>query len=126
MCDHPKALQRYQLIGVVTALAELLPAADAPAAQPEEQQQQQQQLTRREQQARSRAAATRAKLQQELLQVLQQQLLPRWSQEFEVIRKSMGKGRQARYFQLKWDQLLDKCSMDDSSRAGSDPAPGAT
>jgi hypothetical protein len=80
-------------------------------AQPHHLQQQQQQ-EREQLKATRQAAAKLAGVQSDVLGSLQQ-LVPVWRQDVGVLGQSMGKGRPARYFKLKWAQLLKKCGCED-------------
>jgi len=123
---HPKALQRWQLSGVICAFGELLP--DAKPAQGEQhvqstspgprvatstQHKQHGALHKGDTssacvQGSQRRAWERAR--GALVEVLQQ-MVPAWAEEIEGMAKGMGKGRKARYFQLKWAELLSKCGQ---------------
>lgn len=116
---HPKALQRWQLAGVLCAFGELLPESK-PA------QEEQQVLSASpgpqvesgtlhkgdasptcvqgpEQKAWERARGS--------LSGVLQQMVPAWAEEIEGMSKGMGKGRKSRYLQLKWAELLSKCGQ---------------
>jgi hypothetical protein len=94
----------------------------APGSQAQQQQQQQQLQGRmqqqQQQQQQQRTAAVSGKwsaVHQVLLVTLQQQLLPLWGEQVEGLAAGMGKGRQGRYFRLKWAQLQKKCGCVEGS-----------
>jgi hypothetical protein len=144
--SKPTGLQQYQVAGVITALAELLPDVPAAAPQqqqqqqqsaplppPQEQQQQQQQpvplpqqqqpvsLPPQQQQQQQQPLSLPPQQQQQQgskfvstqkqLLVLLQDVVPVWAADVHLLGQSVGKGRPARFFKLKWAQLLAKCDM---------------
>jgi hypothetical protein len=88
-------------------------AVPEPAEEPSQQQEQDQQQRQQQQQQKAdkKAAAKLAAVRSDVLLSLQQ-LVPVWRQDVGVLGQSMGKGRPARFFKLKWAQLLQKCGCD--------------
>jgi transcription initiation factor TFIID subunit 12 len=142
--SKPNGLQQYQVAGLITALAELLP--DVPAAAPQQQQQQRQSVPLPPQQAQQQqqqpvplpqqqqpvSLPTQQQQQQQpvslppqqqqqqgskfvstqkQLLVLLQEVVPVWAADVHLLGQSVGKGRPARFFKLKWAQLVAKCDM---------------
>ena len=115
--------QQQQVSTTEAAPQDAAHSGGEPAPGSQAHQQQQQDLPgRQQQQQQQRTAAVSGKwsaVHQALLVTLQQQLLPLCGEQVEGLAAGMGRGRQSRYFRLKWAQLLKKCGCGEGSGAPS-------
>jgi hypothetical protein len=127
---HQQQQQQQQQVSTNEAVSQNAARSSAtPVTGSQVQQQQQQQslgqqqdLPGKRQQQQQRTAAVSGKwsaVHQALLVTLQQQLLPLWGVQVEGLAAGMGRGRQSRYFRLKWAQLQKKCGCGEGSGAPS-------